>query len=116
METSDDWEGLGLDEALSGRTPNSFVQPVRSEERLFTMTRRQHLLQMIVVLCAVGAVHAQQPDAAQIAQERRQAELDAPKLVEVLELKPGMTITGVQDLAREGIDERQFRLGFRFVF
>ena len=27
-----------------------------------------------------------------------------------------MTITGVQDLAREGIDERQFRLGFRLVF
>ena len=26
-----------------------------------------------------------------------------------------MTITGVQDLAREGIDERQFRLGFRLV-
>ena len=27
-----------------------------------------------------------------------------------------MTITGVQDLGREGIDERQFRLGIRFVF
>ena len=27
-----------------------------------------------------------------------------------------MTITGVKDLAREGIDERQFRLGFRVVF
>jgi hypothetical protein len=27
-----------------------------------------------------------------------------------------MTITGVQDLAREGIDERQFRIGFRLVF
>ena len=27
-----------------------------------------------------------------------------------------MTITGVQDFAREGIDERQFRLGFRLVF
>ncbi len=27
-----------------------------------------------------------------------------------------MTITGVQDLAREGIDERQFRLGFRLAF
>ncbi|MEN3338410.1 MAG: hypothetical protein V7647_2086, partial [Acidobacteriota bacterium] len=27
-----------------------------------------------------------------------------------------MTITGVQDLAREGIDERQFRVGLRFVF
>jgi len=59
------------------------------------MMRRQHLFQMLVVLCAVGAVHAQQPDAAQIAQERRQAELDAPKLVEVLELKPGMTVADV---------------------
>jgi hypothetical protein len=27
-----------------------------------------------------------------------------------------MTITSVQDLGREGIDERQFRLGFRIVF
>jgi hypothetical protein len=27
-----------------------------------------------------------------------------------------MTITSVQDLSREGIDERQFRLGFRLVF
>ena len=59
------------------------------------MMRRQHLLQMLVVLCAVGAVDAQQPDAAQIAQERSQAELDAPKLVEVLELKPGMTVADV---------------------
>jgi len=27
-----------------------------------------------------------------------------------------MTITDVQDLGREGIDERQFRLGLRVVF
>ncbi len=27
-----------------------------------------------------------------------------------------MTITSVQDLGREGIDERQFRLGIRIVF
>jgi hypothetical protein len=27
-----------------------------------------------------------------------------------------MTITSVQDLGREGIDERQFRLGLRIVF
>jgi SAM-dependent methyltransferase len=59
------------------------------------MTRRQHLLLILIVLCAAGAVHAQQPDAAQIAQERRQAELDAPTLVEVLELKPGMTVADV---------------------
>ena len=71
------------------------IQPVRSERRLFTMMRRQHLPQMLAVLCSVGALHAQQPDAAQIAQERRQAELDAPKLVEVLELKPGMTVADV---------------------
>src|SRR5215471_10397672 len=65
------------------------------EGTLITIMRRQHLLQMFVVLCAVGTVQAQQPDAAQIAQERRQAELDAPKLVEVLELKPGMTVADV---------------------
>src|SRR4051812_50037649 len=59
------------------------------------MKRRQHLLLILIVLCAAGAVHAQQPDAAQIAQERRQAELDAPTLVEVLELKPGMTVADV---------------------
>src|SRR5688572_15953435 len=59
------------------------------------MMRCQRLLQMLVVLCAVGAVRAEQPDAAQLAQERRQAELDAPKLVEVLELKPGMTVADV---------------------
>jgi SAM-dependent methyltransferase len=58
--------------------------------------RRQRLLHLLVVLCAVAVVvQAQQPDAAQIAQERRQAELDVPKLVEVLELKPGMTVADV---------------------
>src|SRR4051812_12248851 len=71
-------------------------QPVRSAGRLFTMMRLPHLLQMLVVPCAVvGLMHAQQPDAAQVAQERRQAELDAPKLVEALKLKPGMTVADV---------------------
>ncbi len=60
------------------------VQPARSEGRLFTIMRPQHVLQMLVVLSAIGAVQAQQPDAAQVAQERRQAELDAPRFVEVL--------------------------------
>jgi ubiquinone/menaquinone biosynthesis C-methylase UbiE len=57
--------------------------------------RRQHLLQIVVGLFAVGVVHARQPEAAQIAQERRQAELDAPWLVEVLELTPGMAVADV---------------------
>lgn len=71
------------------------VKPARLRRRLSIMIRPQHVLRLAVVLCAVGTMHAQQPDAAQIAQERRQAELDAPKLVEVLELKPGMTVADV---------------------
>lgn len=59
------------------------------------MMRRPHLLPILFAVCAAGAAHAQQPDAAQIAQERRQAELDVPKLVEVLELKPGMSVADV---------------------
>jgi ubiquinone/menaquinone biosynthesis C-methylase UbiE len=45
---------------------------------------------------APAVSHAQQgPDARQIAQERKSAETDAPKLVELLEVKPGMTIADV---------------------
>jgi len=50
----------------------------------------------LVILCALGVVSAQQePSARQIKQEREQAELDAPKLVEVLGVKPGMTIADI---------------------
>ena len=51
----------------------------------------------ITILLAVpaGLAHAQEPDARQIAQERKQAELDVPHLVEALELKPGMTVADV---------------------
>lgn len=52
----------------------------------------------LVALASVAFVvtlRAQEPDARQIAQERRQAELDAPKIVDVLELKPGMTVADV---------------------
>ena len=58
------------------------------------MMRHEHLLHILVVLCAVGTVHAQhrcRPDRA----GARQAEFDGPKLVEVLELKPGMTVADV---------------------
>lgn len=43
----------------------------------------------------VLAVHAQQPDAAQIKQERAAAEAEVPQLVDVLRLKPGMTVADV---------------------
>ena len=42
------------------------------------MMRHEHLLHILVVLCAVGTAHAQQPDAAQIAQKRRPADFDGP--------------------------------------
>jgi predicted methyltransferase len=47
------------------------------------------------LILAAAIVHAQQPDARQIARERTSAERDAPRLVEVLELKPGMTVADV---------------------
>ena len=48
-----------------------------------------------LVLAAATILYAQEPDARQIAQERKSAEQDAPKLVDVLELKPGMTVADV---------------------
>ena len=46
-------------------------------------------------LAIVGALEAQEPSVQQIVQERAQAELDAPKLADVLELKPGMTVADI---------------------
>jgi precorrin-6B methylase 2 len=62
-------------------------------ERRITMLRLATLV--IAALGIVIPALAQEPDARQIAQERTRAELDAPKLVEVLELKPGMTVADV---------------------
>ena len=59
------------------------------------MTRRHPLVVLAVLLSAVTLLVAQEPDAKQVAQERAQAELDAPKLAEVLELQPGMTVADV---------------------
>ena len=59
------------------------------------MARRLVPVSAVVLVLSLGALHAQQPDAKQIAQERKQAELDVPHLVEALELKPGMTVADV---------------------
>jgi ubiquinone/menaquinone biosynthesis C-methylase UbiE len=56
------------------------------------MTR--HLLIVLALVFAIG-VQAQEPSPSQVAQERAQAELDVPKLAEVLEIAPGMTIADV---------------------
>ena len=50
---------------------------------------------MFLLGASLSAQQAPSPSAAQIATERRQAELDAPKLIDVLGLQPGMTIADV---------------------
>lgn len=59
------------------------------------MITRRTITLALAALSIVGALDAQQPSAAQVAQERAQAELDAPKLADVLELKPGMTVADI---------------------
>jgi predicted methyltransferase len=56
---------------------------------------KRSALAITVIVGASALFHAQEPDASQVAQERQQAELDAPKLVDVLELKPGMTVADI---------------------
>jgi cyclopropane fatty-acyl-phospholipid synthase-like methyltransferase len=62
-------------------------------ERRITM-RRLIFLSMMLLTFPVSAF-AQFPDAKQVAQERSQAERELPHLVEVLGLKPGMTVADV---------------------
>ena len=57
--------------------------------------KRHFSIVILAAMLAPAFSHAQPPDARQIAQERKSAEQDAPKLVEVLELKPGMTVADV---------------------
>lgn len=46
-------------------------------------------------IVGTAVLRAQEPAGRRIAQARAQAELDAPKLVEALELKPGTTVADV---------------------
>jgi predicted methyltransferase len=56
-----------------------------------------HLVRTLFALIVVLSIplRGQEQDAREIAQERAQAELDAPKLVDVLDLKPGMTVADI---------------------
>ena len=69
----------------------------RRSEWVVSMPRSLNATALFVALALAGAsgLGAQGPSAQQIARERVQAELDAPKLAEVLELKPGMTVADI---------------------
>jgi len=56
---------------------------------------RQLTLVVPLAIVLVTPAYAQQPDAAQIKQEREIADRQAPKLAEVLNLKPGMTVADI---------------------
>lgn len=56
---------------------------------------RSAALAVAVLLLSPAALLAQEPDAAQIRQERAQAEREAPQIMDVLGIKPGMTIADV---------------------
>lgn len=55
------------------------------------------LLKAVIVAAALVAasVHAQEPDARQVSQERSRAGREVPPLVEVLSIEPGMTVADV---------------------
>jgi ubiquinone/menaquinone biosynthesis C-methylase UbiE len=57
--------------------------------------RRFSSLIVLAVVLSPSFARAQEPDAAQIKQERTQAEREAPQIMEVLGVKPGMTIADV---------------------
>lgn len=60
------------------------------------MTRILFVIALATSLLCASPVHAQDDgEARQVAQERRQAELEAPQLMELLGLKPGMTVADV---------------------
>jgi predicted methyltransferase len=57
--------------------------------------RRLTVLVSLTLIVSTLPAFARQPDAAQIKQEREIAERQAPKLAEVLNLKPGMTVADI---------------------
>jgi ubiquinone/menaquinone biosynthesis C-methylase UbiE len=59
------------------------------------MTMHRLATLAVTTLIVVTPAYAQQPSARQVAQERAQAEADVPKLVDVLGLKPGMSVADV---------------------
>ena len=59
------------------------------------MTTQRLMIFVIALFTVCVPTRAQQPDSRQLAQERAQAEADVPKLVDVLSVKPGMTIADV---------------------
>ena len=59
------------------------------------MIRPLRLILPVALVAITFGISAQEPDGRQIAAERASAEADAPKLADVLGLKPGMTVADI---------------------
>jgi SAM-dependent methyltransferase len=71
-------------------------QPSGSLSRLLNMSRLLFVTGLVAALLCAAPGNAQDDDyARQVAQERRQAELEAPQLAEVLGLEPGRTVADI---------------------
>jgi ubiquinone/menaquinone biosynthesis C-methylase UbiE len=53
------------------------------------------LVLVAAFVSSTSVTTAQEPDPQLVAQEKRQAELDAPKLLDILVLRPGMTVADI---------------------
>ena len=88
------WGSIGRHDSRRG-VSTVFDEPSGSGARLLSMTRLPFVTVLVAALFAAPA-YAQDDDyARQVAQERRQAEFEAPQLAEVLGLKPGMTVADI---------------------
>jgi hypothetical protein len=71
----------------SARCFNRFDQPSGSRTRLLSMAQLPFVTVLVATLLCAAPAYAQDDDyARQVAQERRQAEFEAPQLAEVLHL------------------------------
>ena len=73
-----------------------FDQPSDQDARLCSMTPFPFVTVVVAALCCAAAASAQDEGyARQVAQERQQAEFEAPQLAEVLGVEPGMTVADI---------------------
>jgi SAM-dependent methyltransferase len=59
------------------------------------MTRVHPFVLVVAFVLSTSSVTGQDPDAKQVAQERKEAEIEGPKLADILGLRPGMTVADV---------------------
>jgi len=82
--------------AINGGTDPLGVQREQDHHGLLNMTRVAFVAILVAALLYAAPACAQEDDyARQVAQERRQAESEAPQLAEVLGLTPGMTVADI---------------------